>query len=164
LINIFKPSSINDKNQAIVTTENDVIQSIKVQDFESNEVDLIEKFKGKPLLIIIYNNQCLGCTGRAIPLAYKYGQEHEGLQVIGIHTNFGASQITEEEIKSIFTTKELPFPIYLDNNHKVYDQFNSEGTPQWLLITSEGVLYRSIFGSQLGAQNRLMYAVEVLYS
>jgi peroxiredoxin len=147
-----------------VTTENAIVQSIKVQDFDLNEVDLVEEFKGKPLLMIIYNNQCLGCTGRAIPLAYKYGQEHENLQVIGIHSNFGKSQVTEAAIKSIFTTKELPFPIYLDNGHKVYDQFNSEGTPQWLLVTSEGELYRSIFGSQLNAQNRLMYAIDSLCS
>lgn len=144
--------------------DNEIIQSIKVQDFDLNEVDLMEKFKGNPLLIIIYNNLCLGCTGRAIPLAYKYGQEFENLQVIGIHSNFNNNKITEEEIKSIFTSGELPFPIYLDNEHKVYDQFDSEGTPQWVLISEEGILYRSIFGSQLGAQNRLMYAVDALCS
>lgn len=147
-----------------MATENEIIPSIFVQDFAFNEVDLIEKFKGKPLLIIIYNNQCLGCTGRALPLAYKYQQGYEDIQVIGIHTIFGQGQVTEEDIKSIFTTKELPFPIYLDNNHKVYDQFSAEGTPQWLLIKKEGQLYRSIFGSQLGAQNRLMYAVDSLCS
>jgi hypothetical protein len=26
-------------------------------------------------------------------------------------------------------------PIFLDEGHLVYDQFDSEGTPQWLLIT-----------------------------
>lgn len=139
-----------------------IIEAIKVQDFQANELDLIKKFIGKPILIIIYNNQCLGCTGRAIPLAYEYQQEYNTLQVIGIHTNFNKNQITEEDIKSIFTKDEIPFPIYIDNEHKVYDQFNSEGTPQWLLITSEGTLYRSIFGSQTGAQNRLMYGLENL--
>lgn len=138
------------------------ISSIKVQDFDDHEVNLLEKYKGKPLLIIIYNNQCLGCTGRAIPLAYEYQQEYPNLQVVGIHSIFNRKPVTEEDIKSIFTTKELPFPIYLDQEHKVYDQFESEGTPQWLLVTSEGYLYRSIFGSQLGAQNRLMYALDAL--
>jgi len=142
----------------------DKIQSIKVQDFTHNEVDLIKKYAGKPLLIIIYNNQCLGCTGRAIPLAYRFQQEFEKLQVIGIHTNFGSNPVSEEDIKSIFTIKELPFPIYLDKGHKIYDQFHSEGTPQWLLITAEGHLYRSIFGSQAGAQNRLLYALEDICS
>ncbi len=142
--------------------ENRIIESIKVQDFDFTEIDLMKKYKGKPLLIIIYNNQCLGCTGRAIPLAYQYQQEFETLQVIGIHSNFGKNITTEKDIKSIFTINELPFPIYLDEEHKVYDQFHSEGTPQWLLITAEGHLYRSVFGSQDGSQNRLMYALEEL--
>lgn len=140
------------------------IPSIKVQDFDYHEVNLLEKYKGKPLLIIIYNNQCLGCTGRAIPLAYEYQQEYPNLQVVGIHSIFNKKPVTEEDIKSIFTKNEIPFPIYLDQEHKIYDQFHAEGTPQWLLITREGNMYRSIFGSQLGAQNRLMYALDALSS
>lgn len=140
----------------------DIINSIVVQDFDHKELDLIKTFNGKPILIIIYNNQCLGCTGRAIPLAYEYQQEFKNLQVIGIHSNFGNNTITEKDIKSIFTIDELPFPIYIDNDHKVYDQFESEGTPQWVLINREGFLYRSIFGSQTGSQNRLNYALEDL--
>jgi peroxiredoxin len=140
------------------------VPSIKVQDFDYNEVNLLEKYRGKPLLLIIYNNQCLGCTGRAIPLAYEFQQEYAHLQVIGIHSIFNKNPVTEADIKSIFTKNEIPFPIYLDQEHKVYDQFNAEGTPQWLLITAEGILYRSIFGSQLGAQNRLMYALDALSS
>jgi hypothetical protein len=44
----------------------------------------------------------------------------------------------------------------------VYDQFNAEGTPQWLLISEKGELFRSIFGSQDNAKNRLYYALESL--
>lgn len=140
------------------------IKAINVHDFEGNELDLLQKYKGKPILIIIYNNQCLGCTGRAIPLAYEFQEEYKNLQVIGIHSNFGTIQITEDEILSIFTKKEAPFPIYLDNDHKIYDQFESEGTPQWVLITKERTLFRSIFGSQANAKTRLMYALEELFS
>lgn len=142
--------------------ENAFIETIKVQDFDSNEINLIQEFGGNPLLIIIYNNQCLGCTGRAIPLAYEYQQKYDSLQVVGIHSNFGKIKTTEKDINSIFTIDNLPFPIYLDENHQVYDQFDSEGTPQWLLITKEAELYRSIFGSQDGSQNRLLYAIEEL--
>ena len=138
------------------------IESINVQDFSENQIDLVQKYNKRPMLIIIYNNQCLGCTGRAIPLAYNFQKEYENLQVIGIHSNFNSNKVTEEDIKSIFTIDELPFPIYIDKDHKVYDQFNSEGTPQWLLINTNGELERSIFGSQSGSQNRLSYALEQL--
>lgn len=139
-----------------------MIESIEVTDFEGQRVNLMHIYKGKPLLLIIYNNACLGCTGRAIPLAYDFQQSNASVQVIGIHSNFGSLEVTKEEIKSIFTSGEVPFPIYIDKNHKVYDQFNSEGTPQWVLITREGELYRSFFGSQEGAQNRLGYALDEL--
>ena len=142
--------------------ENSIIESIEVQDFEDQIVDLLIKYKGKPLLILIYNNQCLGCTGRAIPLAYEFQQRFENLQVIGVHSDFSKNKTTEQDIKSIFTIDELPFPIYLDREHKIYDTFQSEGTPQWLLVKGNGQLFRSFYGSQDSAQNRLMYALEEL--
>ncbi|MCT4580363.1 MAG: redoxin domain-containing protein [Flavobacteriales bacterium] len=138
------------------------LDSILVKNFNGKTVNLLEKHTNTPLLLIIYNNQCLGCTGRAIPLAYEYQQQYDRLQVIGIHSNFNTNKVTEQDIKSIFTIDELPFPIYIDEDHQVFDQFNSEGTPQWILITSKGMLYRSIFGSQLNVQNRLSYAIEDL--
>jgi hypothetical protein len=81
---------------------------------------------------------------------------------VGIHSNFTNTKVTENDINSIFTKDEPPFPIFLDEGHLVYDQFDSEGTPQWLLITKDAIVSRSIFGSQEGAQNRLFYALEQL--
>jgi peroxiredoxin len=141
-----------------------MIASIKVHDLDGNPVDLIQKYSGKPLLLIIYNNDCLGCTGRAIPLAYDFQKMHPSLQVIGIHSDFINREGSKENIKAIFTSGEIPFPIYIDKNHKVYDHFEAEGTPQWLLISAEGQLIKSIFGSQGGAQNRLMYAIDEVLS
>lgn len=143
-------------------TENSNVASIIVTDFEANALNLIERYQGKNLLILIYRNQCLGCSGRAIPLAYAFQKEFKDLQVIGIHTNFGKTKTTREEIQSIFTIEELPFPIYLDEQHEVYDQFEAEGTPHWVIIDQKGRLFRSLFGSQDGAQNRLQYALQEL--
>lgn len=143
-------------------TENNIVDSIIVNGFNGEQINLVDKYKNLPLLIIIYNNQCLGCTGRAIPLAYEYQQKYKSLKVIGIHSDFGQSQANEKEIKSIFTSGDVPFPIYIDRNHEIYDQFKSEGTPHWLLINKNKTLFRSIFGSQIGAQNRLLYALEEL--
>ncbi|WP_338732910.1 TlpA family protein disulfide reductase [Mangrovimonas cancribranchiae] len=138
------------------------ISSIVVQDFEHNSIDLLSTYQDQNLLLLLYNNQCLGCTGRAIPLAYKLQNMFPNITVIGIHSNFNNEKTTEDDIKSIFTTKQLPFPIYLDENHVTYDAFNSEGTPQWLIINKDNTLYRSIFGSQANAENRLLYALESL--
>ena len=139
-----------------------MIESILVTDLDGRKIDLLTEYKDKALVLIIYNNSCLGCTGRAIPLAYDFQQNNPSIQVIGIHSDFGGTKTTKEAIKSIFTSGEVPFPIYMDENHQVFDQFESAGTPQWILITPKGELFRSIFGSQDGAQNRLFYAIEEL--
>ncbi|CAM1342473.1 TlpA family protein disulfide reductase [Tenacibaculum aestuarii] len=139
-----------------------IVTSIKVTDFENNEVNLLKKYSNKPLLLLFYNNACLGCTGRAIPLAYQFKQDYKDIEIIGIHSNFTSNDVSKEDILSIFTINELPFPIYIDKDHKMYDFFNSEGTPQWILLTPKGEVYRSIFGSQDNAQNRLYYALENL--
>ena len=139
-----------------------MIESILVTDLDGRKIDLLTEYKNKALVLIIYNNSCLGCTGRAIPLAYDFQQRNPSIQVIGIHSDFGGTKTTKEAIKSIFTSGEVPFPIYMDENHQVFDQFESAGTPQWILITHKGELFRSIFGSQDGAQNRLFYAIEEL--
>lgn len=141
---------------------NIVVQSIPVLDLDGFPVDLMTAYKNKVLLLIIYNNDCLGCTGRAIPLAYEFQQQYPSIQVAGIHANFVNREATKASIKSIFTSGENPFPIYIDEHHQVFDQFKAEGTPQWVLISEKGELFRSFFGSQDNAQNRLFYALESL--
>ena len=141
---------------------NNTIQSIPVLDLDGNAVDLIKTYSHKVLLLIIYNNDCWGCTGRAIPLAYEFQQQYPSIQVLGIHANFVNREATKASIKSVFTSGENPFPIYIDEHHQVFDQFKAEGTPQWVLISDKGELFRSFFGSQDNAQNRLFYAIESL--
>ena len=138
------------------------IKSISVFDLNGFPVNLMELYKDKILLLLIYNNDCLGCTGRAIPLAYEFQQKYPTIQVAGIHADFINREGTKSNIKSIFRSGENPFPIFIDKQHKVFDEFNSEGTPQWLLISEKGELFRSFFGSQENAQNRLFYGLESL--
>ena len=141
---------------------NSKIDAILVKDLDGSPVDLMTIYANQILLLIIYNNDCLGCTGRAIPLAYEFQQQYPMIQVAAIHSDFPNREGSKASIKSIFTSGEVPFPIFIDEHHKVFDQFNAEGTPQWLLITENKELFRSIFGSQDNAQNRLYYALESL--
>ena len=132
---------------------------IQLKTLEGDPISLLEQYKNKPLLILFFNLQCLGCTGRAIPLAYEYLHEFEGLEVLAIHSQFNDKEVTKQEILDIFTSKSLPFPIYFDKGHEAYSQYECEGTPHWILVNKDGYVYRSIYGSQNGAQTRLGYAL-----
>lgn len=133
------------------------------QDFNHQAIDLFQAYTNTYLLVLIYNNQCLGCTGRAIPLANEFQLQFHDLQVIGIHTNFTNTPIRYDEIKSIFTTKKLPFPIYIDRQQTIYKNFKAEGTPYWLIFNKQHQLIHSLFGSQENAQIRLKYALEEIF-
>lgn len=135
--------------------------SIEVKTLDNKSINILDKYYDNNLLILFYNNDCLGCTGRAIPLAHKMMQEFKEIEAIGIHSNFNRT-VTKDEIIEIFTSKEIPFPIYIDEEHKVYDLYKCEGTPHWVIINKKGKIYRSFFGSQGNSQTRLWYALSEL--
>lgn len=122
--------------------------------------DLLKE--GKVNLMLFYNTYCLGCTGRAIPFAYELTQEFPELNLIVIHSNFGNQSFSKSEILDIFTTKISPFAIYVDPKAEAYNFYECEGTPHWVILDQSLAVFRSIFGSQNQAQQRLWYAVESL--
>lgn len=134
-----------------------------IKDVDLNEHPLKANiFKDKTTLVLFYNNNCLGCTGRAIPFAYELKEEY-GIQVILIHSNFSFS-VTRKDIESIFSTPELPLDVFIDENHYAYDQLKCEGTPHWLIIDKNLNITQSIFGSQPNAQNRIIYSLAEMKS
>ena len=71
-------------------------EKITVKSLEGNTLDVMDIYREKPLLILFFNIRCLGCVGRAIPLAYDYLQEFNNLNVVAIHTTFGKEAVYNE--------------------------------------------------------------------
>ena len=115
--------------------------------------------KDKLNLVLFYNTNCLGCTGRAIPLAYRLSQENDFISLIVIHSNFRPALFDSEEILSIFTDQKSPIEVYREERNELYSFFECEGTPHWLLMDGEGEILHTFFGSQDGAQLKLEYAI-----
>jgi hypothetical protein len=59
-------------NKSKKMLENSLIESLFVEGFDDNKINLMDK--GKAILLIVYNNQCVGPNRRAIPLAYYLRQ------------------------------------------------------------------------------------------
>jgi peroxiredoxin len=139
-----------------------MINKIELETLEGEKTELLTRYLGKPILLLFYNNDCLGCTGRALPMAYDFNLQYRDLKVLGIHSNFGKQDFTKEDIINMFTSKRLPFPIFFDKKRIAYKQFNCEGVPHWIILDKKGEVFRSVFGSQEAAHNRLMYALDEL--
>lgn len=142
-------------------TTNMNYSTITLTDLKDQEHTLSSLIQKKKLnLILFYNTNCLGCTGRAIPLAYKLHKEYSFLALTVIHSNFRKEPFSKDEVLSVFTDQESPIPIYRELNHELYDSFNCEGTPHWVLMNDKEEILYSFFGSQEGAQLKLQYAIE----
>ena len=135
----------------------------KLKDLNGKEIIFSNKnFAGTAHLLLFYHSHCLGCTGRAIPLAYEFQKQYSGLKVLLIHANLGVHQLQKQEILSVFVDGISPLPIYIDENAFLYKQFNAEGTPHWIILNDKAEVNNSIFGSQANAKNRLMYSLDEL--
>ena len=74
------------------------VKTVLVKNFEGNTINLMAKYANENIVLLFYNNACLGCTGRAIPLVYQFQQDYSNIQVIGVHTNFSIVKTSEENI------------------------------------------------------------------
>ncbi len=141
-----------------------MIEKGKVRELSGQWVSLRQLLAERPLtLLLFYNNDCLGCTGRALPLAYEIASQYPQLQVLGIHSDFGERKGSAENIPQVFSSGVCPFPIYIDESHRLYDAFQCEGTPHWVLLDEQGMALLSVFGSQQNAQNRLFYRLMEIF-
>ncbi len=127
---------------------------------DGTTVNVLEKFNNKPILAVFYHTSCLGCTGRALPLAYDLSKEFSFVHLVVIHVGFRHLKVTKEEIYQVFTDGQPPFKIYIDEEAINYERYQAEGTPHWLIFDKNKELKYSVFGSQANASNRLYYALE----
>jgi peroxiredoxin len=132
------------------------VELLSLDDVNINLSDLLSSIKKN--ILLFYNTNCLGCTGRAIPFAYDLLQKNKSkMNIVVIHVDFGGTTHSKEEILSIFHSKISPIPIFKDIKASLYNKLNCEGTPHWILLSENGEVLNSVFGSQDNAQMRLEY-------
>ncbi|HCU45602.1 MAG TPA: TlpA family protein disulfide reductase [Sphingobacterium sp.] len=128
---------------------NKEIQPWHLESILDEKVPVYEDFKGKPLLILFFYLGCPGCVGRAIPFANKMVFEHSGkINVLGIHSNFEGPEYSNGEIIQSLNALHVRFPFFRDLGlATTFFNYQAGGTPHWILINKEGIVIRSIFGS-----------------
>lgn len=116
-------------------------------------------YADQPVLMFFFNIGCDGCMMRGLPVAAEIARQYPEINVIGVHSTFGAFAHNLEQISAEIDKRDLPFPVLMDDNHVVFDAFEAEGTPHWVFISADAQIERSIFGSQPNALQRLEYGL-----
>jgi len=143
--------------------EGQVLPDWEIKTLNNRIAPDLRSFQGAPLLILFFNLGCIACRGRAIPYSKRFSELYPFLQVVCIHSNFKGIHYLPGQIASFIKKKGVQYPVFLDQGKKTYDKFHAEGTPHWLLISSQGVLLKSIFGSMGNAIHRLDYGLTELF-
>lgn len=129
---------------------NNEIQPWHLESLGNQKVPHYKDFKGKPLLILFFYLGCPGCTGRAIPFANRMVYEHQDkINVLGIHSNFEGPEYSDDDITSTLDLLHVRFPFFRDSGlAATFHDYQAAGTPHWILVNKDGIVLRSIFGSE----------------
>lgn len=143
--------------------EGDLLPPWKVRPLGDRTPPAWADLKKKFTLLFFYNLGCAGCVGRGLPLAQRIQELYPDLRVIGIHSDFGRHTYPPEDILAEASRQNLTIEQYRDQAHSTYDAYGAEGTPHWVLVSPEGRIHRSFFGSMQGMQIRMDYILRELY-
>lgn len=122
----------------------------------------------RPGLVQFFNLECPGCVSRGIPFMKRLHAEFGGsVNLLAIHISRGHRLYPRGQVEPQLTRfardlfaqdfARLPFPVALDLDGAVAENWQTEGTPHWLAFAPGGDLLRSVYGSQEVAQMRLEY-------
>lgn len=123
---------------------------------------------GRPGLLLLFNLECAGCVGRAVPWLKRLAAERGAALTIGlVHTAYGHRVHPRDGVVPQLTRFAAEFarlttPIALDLDGSWAEANGAEGTPHWLAYGADGRQVRSLYGSQENALTRLSYLVDEL--
>ncbi len=127
----------------------------------------VESLRGKPALIEFFSIVCAGCVHRSVPHSIELVEQYapRGMQFVGINTVFESPDAqTVDNVRAFVEERKLPYPVALDDADETLARYLGLGTPTHILIDAQGIIFRNIFGSMAGPQQRLDYGIEELLS
>jgi cytochrome c biogenesis protein CcmG, thiol:disulfide interchange protein DsbE len=117
-----------------------------LKDLDGNEVRLSD-FSGKPVLINFWTTWCIPCQNE-LPVLEEIHKNfsEEGLVVLGVNIT---SQDSIQDIEETISTKNITYPILLDEVGKVSLLYETRGIPFSIFIDSESIIRRIQIGEIL---------------
>ena len=102
---------------------------------------------GEIVLIDFWTYTCVNCI-RTFPFLNEWNQKYkdDGLKIIGVHTpEFEFEKVKKNIIKSV-KKNNLEYPIVLDNDFEIWDEFKNRYWPAKYLFNTKGEIVYTHFG------------------
>ncbi len=107
----------------------------------------IEQLHGKVVLIDFWTYSCINCI-RTLPYLKKWYDDYrkDGLVIIGVHTPEFEFEKKPENVKEAVKRFGIQYPVVLDNDYKIWNNFKNHYWPAHFLIDKNGFVVYEHFG------------------
>lgn len=107
----------------------------------------MQQLKGKVVLIDFWTYSCINCI-RTLPyLQDWYNKYHDkGLVIIGVHSPEFEFEKNVQNVKNAIKQYNIKYPVVLDNNYVIWQNFDNQYWPAHYLIDKEGNVVYQHFG------------------
>jgi cytochrome c biogenesis protein CcdA/thiol-disulfide isomerase/thioredoxin len=106
-----------------------------------------ESLRGKVVLIDFWTYSCINCL-RSLPYVKAWAEKYKdhGLVVIGVHTPEFAFERNVDNVRRAVSELKIGYPVALDNDYKVWREFDNEYWPAHYFIDAQGRMRYHQFG------------------
>jgi thiol-disulfide isomerase/thioredoxin len=106
-----------------------------------------ETLRGKVVLVDFWTFSCINSL-RPLPYLRAWAEKYrsQGLVVIGVQSPEFAFEQRLDSIREAITAHAIPFPVAIDNGHRVWRAFQNEYWPAIYLIDAQGRIRYHRFG------------------
>ena len=102
---------------------------------------------GRPVLIEFWDF-CRPNSIRTLPYMRAWHQRYQelGLRVIGVHASGFEPSADADAVREAVARLEVPYPVVVDVEYEIWQQYGNLGWPARYLFTQEGLLFEYHYG------------------
>ena len=162
---LFSCTTENQLNELYVTSEYEIPDYENQQWVNSKPLSIGGLLgQGNVVLVDFWTYTCVNCI-RTFPFLSEWHDKYSdrGLVIIGVHTPEFEFEKKLQNIESSIKKNKLDYPIVLDNEFIIWDEFNNRYWPAKYLFDSEGkVLYKHFGeGGYVETENEIRKLLEI---
>jgi thiol-disulfide isomerase/thioredoxin len=103
--------------------------------------------RGKVVLVNFWTYTCINSL-RALPYVKDWATKYQqaGLVVIGVHTPEFSFEKEQENVQAALRDLHVIYPVVMDNNHKIWQNFNNQYWPAFYIVDAKGQIRYEHFG------------------
>ena len=101
---------------------------------------------GKVVVVDIFTFGCFNCKNVTPNLRALYRRHDSRLAIVGIHTPETPYETERKNVVANLATLGIVWPVAIDNDHVLWNAYNTEYWPTQLIFDKHGTLRKTIVG------------------